>query len=423
MRGKWKLLSVFILFFIITFSKVVYAVGDGEDQIKSIPKKVNVNPYKEWTVTCNEKLDRKSVYNNVNVYDEYYDKVDTSITISKDGTSFTVHPPKEGYEYDRGYYLEITACVGGIKSASGKYLDQDTVMYFKIKDNPIKKYNHELNERGNTCGNINNGGEFVQKGDWIYYCDYVNGLYKMKSNGTEKFMITNDVVDNINVMGNWIYYRDNGLYKIKTDGTNKTELDDNNVAIINVVGEWIYYINMSDRGKIYKMKIDGTSKTSLSQYEYEAYNLIVDEGWMYFSNTLNGYSIYKMKTDGTQLVKLNSDESYDVNVIDDWIYYCNFSDNKKLYKMRVDGTGKIELSDSQVCNVNVLGNNVYFINATGIRKGGDLYRISIDGEQETQLDDAMIYSVNVLNGWIYCRAYDGKDFKIKIDGTQRQVIK
>lgn len=60
----------------------------------------------------------------------------------------------------------------------------------------------------------------------------------------------------------------NKLYKMKTDGTNKTKVCDDVASYINVKSGWIYYFNESDMndiyygGKLYKIKIDGTERTN-----------------------------------------------------------------------------------------------------------------------------------------------------------------
>lgn len=83
-----------------------------------------------------------------------------------------------------------------------------------------------INTVGNTNGNINNGGIAAQQGDWIYYDN--DGLYKIKTEGTEKIKICDDVARYINAAGNWIYYCNDAdmdkLYKIKTDGTGRSRV-------------------------------------------------------------------------------------------------------------------------------------------------------------------------------------------------------
>jgi hypothetical protein len=96
-------------------------------------------------------------------------------------------------------------------------------------------YKHQnTNTVGNTPGNLANGGLAAQQGDWIYYSSY-----SVDSDGTDNY----------------------SLCKIRTDGTGKTKLSnidsDND---INVVGDWIYYTNAS----FYKMHTDGTDNQKVN---------------------------------------------------------------------------------------------------------------------------------------------------------------
>ncbi len=85
-----------------------------------------------------------------------------------------------------------------------------------------------VNTQGNTPGNIANGGYAAAQGSWIYYSSKSEGkMYKEKKDGSEKTAVTNDSASDINVIGDWIYYKNNSdsgsIYKIKADGTGKTK--------------------------------------------------------------------------------------------------------------------------------------------------------------------------------------------------------
>jgi hypothetical protein len=86
------------------------------------------------------------------------------------------------------------------------------------------------------------------KDNWIYFRadnDY-DTLYRMKCDGTAKATLVN--FEYCLIKGDWIYYSntDDGkkLYKAKTDGTSSTKLSDNKVTgFIDIVGDWLYYRN------------------------------------------------------------------------------------------------------------------------------------------------------------------------------------
>lgn len=87
---------------------------------------------------------------------------------------------------------------------------------------------HEEKISDSKAGSIN-----AYKG-WIYYYNPNDGdkLYKMRSDGTAKTRLNSQASYNINIIGNWIYYRSGGkLYKIKTDGTGKSQLNPDTLGL------------------------------------------------------------------------------------------------------------------------------------------------------------------------------------------------
>jgi hypothetical protein len=170
-----------------------------------------------------------------------------------------------------------------------------------------------MNLRGNTAGNLVNGGLFAIQENWIYYSDRnSDSLYKSRIDGSEKIKLSDDSVDEINVVGDWVYYRNQSssvwrsIYKIRTDGTMRTQINHEQSDHITVVGDWIYYRNADD-----------------------------------------GFSLYKIKTDGTELTKLSEEKFHGLDIEGDWIYFASMEDEgRKLYRIQTDGTEKTPISDN-----------------------------------------------------------------------------
>lgn len=337
------------------------------------------------------------------------------------------------------------------------------------------------NTRGNTVGNIVNGGRVAQQGDWIYYFHYssnissenenldddnedamdnenpnvgvyvprkyVCGIYKSHIDGSEKIPIgyigAFKPCRIFGVVGDWIYltvspriefYTSGYLYRMHTDGTDGTQLNDDNSNYVNVVGSWLYYVNESDGGRLYKMSTDGTEKTKINDDESSYLNAV--DGWLYFSNISDGGCIYKLRLDGTGETKINDDESSYLNATDGWVYYSNASDGNKLYKIRTDGTERTKLSDDDSSAINVANGWVYYNNrySTGVVLGGQedydnqIYKIRIDGTARTLVYADTIGSclISVMGDWIYyCgagKSYDSPLHGIRTDGTEIQTI-
>ena len=260
----------------------------------------------------------------------------------------------------------------------------------------LKKLQAAINTYGNTSGNIANLGIVAQQGDWIYYTnsDGSNNysLNKVRTDGTGKTKINDDLAVYINVVGDWIYYTNNdgsnkgslkgSLNKIRTDGTGKTKINDDLADVyINVVGDWIYCLNNSD-DSLYKMHTDGTGKTKINDDLVGQFNVVGD--WIYYTSGRDNNFLYKMHTDGTGKTKINDDLVGQFNVVGDWIYYTNYegSDKGSLNKIRTDGTGKTKINDDLAVYINVAGDWIYYAN---VNDNDSLYKIRTDATENQQV--------------------------------------
>jgi len=131
-----------------------------------------------------------------------------------------------------------------IDKGKAKYINvvEDWIYYINLDDAVDYKYVSEMS------------GEFQ---------DYKMGkIYKIKKDGSNKTRITDDGADSLNVYDNWIYYSNGNdgesvtsegdswysgkLYKINTEGKEKYKLFDSTCDNINVTKDWIYF---RDSGK------------------------------------------------------------------------------------------------------------------------------------------------------------------------------
>ena len=256
--------------------------------------------------------------------------------------------------------------------------------------------------RGNTIGNIANGGLYVEVDDVIIF-NLQGETYKMKPNGTEITKISDNDSNNLNYMDGWIYFADmnddNGLYKMRADGNDLQKLDEDVWAdFVNVIGEWIYY---SDNGDgIYKIKADGTDKTCISSEEV-SYVTVFDD-WVYYitDDFYEGDHLYRIKTDGTDKELLDSDNDIDFfDISDGWIYFSQFvNEGWNLYKMRLDGSEKTKISDITVSYLSVTGDWIYFADDDD---NICISRMKKDGTNVTKLIDGPCDYMHIIGDNIY----------------------
>jgi len=286
--------------------------------------------------------------------------------------------------------------------------------------------------RGNTVGNIANGGLVAQEGEWIYFLGGYDagkpGIYRMRTDGSSKSEIFNSNAKYLNVVDGWIYcvipVKDLGdlLYKIRTDGSEYVMLTDPSdsplarfrLNYVNVVDDWVYFHGDSGNGRIYKVRTDGTEGTLLSQNDGMYTN--VADGWIYYSVRKYGIErMYKMRTDGSEITELCDEYGRDVNVVNEWIYYSvRDGEYDRVFKMRTDGSEKTKLSDDGR-GLNVINGWIYYSNEDGLNK------MRTDGSDAVKLSDNTNSGIYVMDGWIYYYI-DRSLYRMRIDGSEQQVL-
>jgi hypothetical protein len=178
---------------------------------------------------------------------------------------------------------------------------------------------------------------------WIYYSDMEKGsMWKSSLDGKTKKRVVNDHANNIQVLGDWIYYSNGSdgdkLYKIKTDGTGRARLTSTyaiNFLLINP--DWVVYHYKQD---LYKIRTNGTSRSVLSKDHPGSMN--TDGKYVYYMNYDDNQALYRIRLDGQKRQKLTGNLSTSIHVIDDWIYFREAVEpqNMVLFQMKTDGSGK-----------------------------------------------------------------------------------
>ena len=295
--------------------------------------------------------------------------------------------------------------------------------------------------------------EYYLIDDWFYYYesnDYEHTIYKIRTDGTQKTKIVSaDLMGygEYYIYDGWIYYNSRGelakdkynsvfgwwdykyinygLYKIKTDGTEKTFLTSDNAYIGSVNNGWVYYTNLTDSENykeneiISRIKTNGTGKMEFSKYDTAS--LLVFDGWVYYSN--NG--IYKMRSDGTEKKCISKDNGIISTVFDGWIYFSKCPPEERykstgFYKMRTDGTEEKMLdSGSRGYYIEKIENNTIYYMAFDYSDA--IYSISTEGTGKKYLAGCGNTGYGYIAGDILFYIYwDGSRrdcYTIHTDGT------
>ena len=323
--------------------------------------------------------------------------------------------------------------IGGCSKAVNEKTVQEDLESYKIEKDTTKE------ERGNTNGNLLNGGMIAYQGEWLYFSSE-GSLYKSKLDGSEIKIIykaeENDGnIANINIIDDELYFsagnhEKGGLYRIKDDGSDVKKLVSDTGGgrqeKVYVVGDWIYY----DKKYILKKDGDGSDKKQIIEEKSGSTETFsISDGYIYYvgMNYNNEDCIYKLKmnteAEKQEIYKRNV---YDVSVEDGWIYYIDNHTGDKygnLCRIGIDGTEGGEVIDETVVAYNINDGWIYYI----LKENGknELYKMKIDGTENQKFDlkDSQIdeyYGIYVIEDWIYYMT-DGVIQRIKQDNSKQEV--
>ncbi|MCT8977937.1 cell wall-binding repeat-containing protein [Clostridium sp. CX1] len=299
-----------------------------------------------------------------------------------------------------------------------------------------ERVSNVLRTRGNTSGNIKNGGSVAEQGDWLYYSfgisyagEKSDSIYAYKKDGTSKIKLSNKFGKYINVVDDWIYFSryashdgPNGIYKTRVNGTEETRLNNDDIcSYLTVVGDKIYYVTNYNYGTLFRMNTDGSNKVALGKDSI--YSAAVSGNYIYYQNTAELNTLYKMNLDGSGKTKV-SDEYVDNHsyIIDsEWVY---FTSNSKLYKMRTDGSEKTSIGNIETWYYNISNGWVYYVD----KQDSHLYKIKVDGSENIKLSDDNAIGISVDDEWIYYYTMDPSSYTVNsfyrmhLDGSQKELV-
>jgi hypothetical protein len=242
--------------------------------------------------------------------------------------------------------------------------------------------------RGASVGNTANDSLLGFDGDALYYGLWRNyddpsapppGLYRFALDGTGRTLIgkpgqTERIYRGVQVKDDWIYYISmDGICRIRKDGTRHDLLTDSRVSSMAVVGDWIYYQHSVLDGAIFCMHLDGGGGKQLCR-EAVGTMCVADDGWIYYANKTDGGRLWRMKTDGTARARLADRRVGALLVVGDTIWFADAGGKPALCRMNTNGAGGEVVVDDTALAINWADGRVYFC-----RGSGELARCKPDG--------------------------------------------
>lgn len=315
--------------------------------------------------------------------------------------------------------------------------------------------------RGNSTGNIVNGGLVASQDGWLYYTnlDRDDGgepffeLCKVRTDGSGHSRINGDRAGSLNVVDGWIYYHidgcydDSGIYKVRTDGGERTRISEDAAAYLSVIGDWIYYVNMNTEpcpsflhGEIYRVRTDGSERTRISEDAAAYLNVVGD--WLYYVKAdeefhfdLGVGEIYKVRIDGSEHTRIGEDAAASLNVVGDWLYYVGGKVDEEtyfgfdfdgIYRMRIDGSEPTRICQDYFGFINVVDDWIYYDGGALDDEPG-IYKVRTDGGGRTKLNGDGAEFINVVGDWLYYNYINHETneqgfCKLHTDGSGREAI-
>lgn len=296
--------------------------------------------------------------------------------------------------------------------------------------------NNPNNVMRTISGGAGIGGMVAKQGDWLYYVQGMSRLMKVKLDGSQRQIIYESPglmsINNLNVIGDTIYYTNGGIWSMKTDGTDRKLISSKtayNLLVRGTTGWFVEVINTSDTPAIYV-------EYSLHQVDLLTGEIItiVENGSGYGLKTVidnyliyvNGNDVYKrdLSTDDEILIKQFDFARgiYNMCVNGDTIYFCGGSADKRVFEIDINNPNVIKATYEfgRVYNYfNYAGGGVY-----GFKDGEAALFYALSGDilyepNESIIAEAGVYTFD--DGYVYyyidnltelhCCFPDGTEYK------------
>jgi len=189
--------------------------------------------------------------------------------------------------------------------------------------------------------------------------------------------------------GDWIYFNDaDGIFKKRAqDGGAKTKLSDKRGHNITPAGEWVFYIS---ENVIYKTRADGAITMPVTTGNTTIKQIIgATNKWVYFLNCKEDgpkdtdIMLYVINTNGKHHASLENNIKSAVS-INKWLFYSKLDGG--LYRIEISKGNKSQKTCQKLCEdrvdgLSIKGSLIKWVHYNNLSDNGKTYKIRIDGSQ------------------------------------------
>lgn len=381
----------------------------------SFPKKQGVSIDKDWTIVFSRTVS--------------LDKIDGMVIERVKGNTFVPVRINLFPAANQAKITPISNYIPGEEYSLKIFLTNGN--HYKM-DFTVEEERNLSAKRGNSVGNITNGGYMAEYEGWIYYSNPNDGgkLYKVKPDGSKNTKLLDDSVSYINVSDGWVYVGVGtgrnalGVVRVRLDGTSRQELyirrySEGRGFRLSLMGNRLYYMD-SASSILRSARTDGTASSqirNLSSGSMDSY--FVDGNWIYYSNSARDNKLHKVSVNGDSDSQILNWRVESLNLSGDWIYFIS-KDDRRIYKVDKQGHNPVRVVDQPSRYLNVHENYVYYTNDVD----RSIYRIAKDGSGSAErINDIPSSDINIVYDWIFYRdPVNDIWYRMKLNGAEHSTV-
>ena len=271
---------------------------------------------------------------------------------------------------------------------------------------------------GNTAGNLNNGGFFVEHEGRVFFANpYDSGtLYSMNPDESNIKKLNSTIVCNLLAGGNYIFYYQtgsagdgiDGIRSLRTfdrchlDGSSLTGLTRDVIVNAQLVDNTLYLLSSTDNGPhYYKMNIDKSGKETLADYVVNPACVRKDK--IYFVGTVKDHALYTYDTKSGDTKEFYPGDMWNPVIDGEYVYYMDVENNYRLCRFHLRNRNPEVLTTDRVDAFNIGNGYIYY--ATADATEPVLKFMNLDGSNPYVLAEGAYTHISLTSKNVYFQEF------------------